>query len=310
MVNGRLLFWFCCLTTNLFSGIEDFFKRVSDTGGSHTMRNIDYIYMINLDERPEKFKNCLDQLSSAGINPHRFSAVNGWKLSIEDINSLGVSYQKWMRQNFRATTYLPENGGEPSYEVMDCPKRVYFCYGMTLGAIGIVLSHLSILQDAYDKGYETIWLMEDDIQIHRDPREIPDLIDRLDAVVGKGNWDIFFTDPDTKNQKGEYVSCTTYAESPDFNPVNPDRFARKERISEDFTRVGARYGAYSMIFRRSGMKKVLDFYKEHQIFLPYDMGYTLPNGIALYSLNYDVISTEPCALSDNRRPTYLKNGAK
>jgi acetolactate synthase-1/2/3 large subunit len=37
-------------------------------------------------------------------------------------------------------------------------------YGLG-GAIGIALSHLSILQDAYDSGYETVWVMEDDVDI-------------------------------------------------------------------------------------------------------------------------------------------------
>ena len=33
-------------------------------------------------------------------------------------------------------------------------KKTYFTLGMSRGAIGIILSHLSILQDAYDSGYK------------------------------------------------------------------------------------------------------------------------------------------------------------
>ncbi|MFI5334690.1 MAG: hypothetical protein ACHQT8_05960 [Chlamydiales bacterium] len=36
-----------------------------------------------------------------------------------------------------------------------------------------MLSHLSILQDAFDSGYETIWVMEDDIEVVRNPTFSP-----------------------------------------------------------------------------------------------------------------------------------------
>ena len=292
------------LNLQLFAGIEDFFRPLLDKSGSHQMRNIDFIYTINLDERPEKFQSCIEQLNPLGIYPCRFPAVNGWKIPIDDLTFLGVPYETWMTENLWGTYYLPENGGEPSHEIMHSPGRVYFCHCMSRGAIGISLSHLSVLQDAYDSGYETIWVMEDDIEVHQDPHQISDLIDKLDSLVGKNNWDALFTDPDTKNQHGEYVPCLAYAQSPNFQPANPNRFWKRERISEDFTHIGARYGAYSVIIRRSGMKKILDFYKQYRIFLPYDMTNTLPNNIQFYSLNYDVVSTQPRALSDNGGPRY------
>ena len=61
------------------------------------------------------------------------------------------------------------------------------------------MSHLSILQHAYDAGFETIWVMEDDIQVMRDPRVLSERIDQLDALVGKTNWDILFTDRDIRD---------------------------------------------------------------------------------------------------------------
>ena len=167
------------------------------------------------------------------------------------------------------------------------------------------MSHLSILKDAYDAGYNTIWVMEDNIQVVRDPRVVPGLVDKLDATVGKNGWDILFTDPDTKGSDGKYVICRSFAHSPDFEPANPERFLIDKKISPDFKRTGARYGGYSMIVRRSGMKKILDLMQKHQGFLPYDMEYTLPDDIRLYSLNYDVIATVPKIASDNGAPTYL-----
>jgi GR25 family glycosyltransferase involved in LPS biosynthesis len=266
------------------------------------MRNIDFIYIIYLDQRPEKLKSCTEQLHPFGIYPYRFSAVNGWELTVSDINDLGIMYQPGMDSSIMGTCYLTADK-KPHHEMINVTNRIYFSHCMAPGPMGIALSHLSILQDAYNSGYETIWVMEDDIFVAKDPTILPDLIDRLDLLVGHGNWDIMFTDPDTKNNDGVYVPCASFAKRPNFAPSNPQKFSLKQIISPDFRKVGARYGAYSMIVRRSGMKKILDFLKTYQIFLPFDMEYTLPD-IHLYTLNYDLVATQINALSDNGKPNY------
>ncbi len=292
---------------SLQAEIENYFKKITDKSGSHQMRNIDFIYVINLDKRPEKFAHCERELAPYGIYPYRFSAVNGWEdLSLEDLNNLGVKYGPWMKTGNMGTCYLPEGDSQPHHEMVNKPGRTYFCHCMSKGAVAICLSHLSILQDAYDSGYETIWVMEDDIEVIRDPRALSELIDKLDGLVGKEGWDILFTDRDTKNQQGNYVPCTAFAWRPNFSPTNPRKFAERRDISPDFRYIGARYGAYSMIVRRSGMKKLLDFFKGYDIFLPYDMDNTLPPDIRFYTVRDDVVSTLIRALSDNGAPNYQK----
>ncbi len=288
----------------LHASIEDHLKKVGDKSGFHQMRNVDFIYMINLDQRPEKFQICLEKLRPHGIDPYRFSAVNGWELSLEAINDLGVKYEPWMNSGQWGTYFLIDGDGQAIHEIVGAIGRNYFCHCMGPGMIGIVLSHLSILQDAYDSEYETIWVMEDDIEIIRDPHLISDLIERLDTLVGKDGWDLLFTDPDTKNGQGNYVPCLSYAWRPNFAPENPGRFSERKEIGADFRKIGARYGAYSMIVRRSGMEKILNFFKRNEIFLPYDMEFTLPNDIRLFAVTQDVVSTQPAALSDNGAPNY------
>ena len=94
---------------------------------------------------------------------------------------------------------------------------------------------------------------------------------------------------------------------PNFAPLNPDQFLINQQVSPQFKKIGARYGAYSMILRRSGMKKILNFIKRHRIFLPYDMEFYLPPNINLYSVTDDVVSTLPKAISDNGAPNYENN---
>lgn len=289
--------------------IEQYLKPAPNKSAVHSMKNVDFIYTINLDERPEKFAHCLGELKPYGITPYRFSAVNGWTLTLDDLNELGVKYQPGMRKNLWGTCYLPGINGA-YHEVMSVPGRNYFCHCMTRGAIGIVLSHMSILKDALDSGYKTIWVMEDDIQVIQNPNMIPEMIDKLDKLTGKRGWDILFTDQDTKNQKGEYVECRGYAHKPDFTPKNPGRFARRVNVSPDFRKIGARFGAYSMIVRRSGMKKIYNFIRQHKIFLPYDIEFFLPNDIKMYTVRNDIVSTLPNALSDNGAPRYNLNSTE
>jgi GR25 family glycosyltransferase involved in LPS biosynthesis len=284
--------------------LEYYFKKPAGKSAIHSMKNIDFIYVINLDERPEKFQHTIDELKPYGIIPYRFSAVNGWNLSNETLNQLGIKFGPWMTSGIMGTSYLLQDEGKPSHEVIHIPGKTYFSHCMSRGAIGIVLSHLSILQDAFDAGYETIWVMEDDIEVKRDPHLLSEMIEKLDGLVGKNGWDILFTDQDTKNQDGTYVPCSAYARRPNFTPPNPYKFQIKEDISPDFRRLGARYGAYSMIVRRSGMKKILDFFKQYNIFLPYDMEFTLPPDIAFFNVRDDIVSTQPRAISDNGAPNY------
>ena len=76
-------------------------------------------------------------------------------------------------------------------------------------------------------------------------------------------------------------------------------------VSPDFYEVGARSGATSMIIRRSGIQKLLQYFKAHQIFFPYDMEYIFPRGIKLYTVAEDIVSNLPKAPSDNGGPNYL-----
>ena len=304
-----LFFSFFILSiSSAFSHLFDHLKKAEGKSPIHQMQNIDFIYVINLDKRPEKFLQSSQALEKYGIYPYRFSAVNGWELPLTVVNDVGLKYEPWMTSLF-ATTYPFENKGVGVHERMTKVGTAYFTYGMLKSHIGICLSHISVLQDAWDSGYETIWVMEDDIDIIRDPHLISTLISQLDALVGKENWDVLFTDQNTKGADGEYVLALGAAERPDMDCSLKERYSEKytmnKEISADFRAISARFGAYSMIIRRSGIRKLLDFAMGHQIFLPYDMDNYLAPGLRRYALTYDVVSTLVGALSDNVKPGYL-----
>jgi GR25 family glycosyltransferase involved in LPS biosynthesis len=303
----QILFVLMIFSAGLIYGdLENHLKSAPNKSPLHSMRNIDFIYMINLDQRPEKMRMSLEQLTPYGIYPYRFSAVNGWELSLEAVNEVGLTFSPEMEGGFQGTSYHLGGDFQPSHEIIYRYGQTYFCHCLARGTVGIALSHISILQDAFDSGYETIWVMEDDIQVKRDPHLISDLIDSLDQLVGRDNWDILFTDRDMRDANDQYIPCYWAARRPDYAVFSQyNDFTLRRKISEEFWQIGARYGAHSMIVRRSGMKKLLQFFHTHHIFLPYDMDYILPKGIKLYAVLEDVVSNLPKALSDNGGPFYL-----
>ncbi len=301
---------FLCLTgigTSSYAQLSDHLKKAEGKNEIHKARNIDFIYMINLDQRPEKFALASEQLHRYGIQPYRFSAVNGWELSLETINDVGLKYLPGMTPLF-ATAFPFEAEGSPSHEFMTQYGKTYFTWGMARGPIGIALSHLSVLKDAWDSGYETIWVMEDDIEVMQDPNQISDLIDKLDALVGGKNWDVLFTDIDYRGRDGNHLDAYGAPRRPDMDCSWEARYAPKytarAEISSEFKEVTARFGAHSMIVRRSGMKKLLEFAYVHKIYLPFDLDNYLAPDIRRYGLTFDVVTEMLNAISDNGFPFY------
>ncbi len=96
-MNTLLVLFLSICVIPLSASIEDHFKKIDCSCDFHRMLpNIDCIYMINLDQRPEKLCDSLAQLYPFGIYPYRFSAVNGWELSLEDINDVGLKFSPEM----------------------------------------------------------------------------------------------------------------------------------------------------------------------------------------------------------------------
>lgn len=292
-----IIFLFCA--SILHADISNYFKKCENKSDNHQMRNIDFIYVINLDKRPDRLEKTLVQFHPYGIYPYRFSAVNGYTFSLDKINDMGVKLTKKMRTDKPGIYYTINKDGHlvVNWESMERLGRTYF--GLFPGAIGCALSHLSILQDAYDSQYETIWILEDDIEVLQDPRIISDLIDELDQEVGENNWDILFTDIDRRNQDGTYMTCRPSGKyRPNYTPQNKKLFSLDKRISPHFRRIGERCGTHSMIVRRKGMKKILDFVKELNLFLPMDHEICYAEGIRLYALCEDIVTNALDVYSD------------
>jgi GR25 family glycosyltransferase involved in LPS biosynthesis len=304
VVSFTAIFSFSCATATE-SVIEKYLKPAPYKMGMHSMPKVDFIYMINLDKRPEKYMQTMKSLAPYGIYPYRFSAVNGWELSFEAIDNLGVQYQPGTAHGPICSVFRHLGDKEVmSFEVMKEEGVSYYCHSLSRGAIGCLMSHISVLNDAYKSGYETIWVMEDDIRVVEDPHILCEMIDQLDALAP--GWDVFFTDAETKGADGNRFYCGGIRPRPNFDYQSLDYYISRYNVNENIEKLGLRFGAYSMIIRRSGVEKLLNFFKTYHLFFPYDMEYFFPPGIRLYSCTRDIVTTIAGALSDNGSPTYEK----
>jgi GR25 family glycosyltransferase involved in LPS biosynthesis len=219
------------------------------------------------------------------------------------MDELGIVFEPWMTPGPLAAVYRHEDGKEYlSNEIMREPGVAYYCHDVARGAIGCILSHLSILQDAYDSGYQVIWIIEDDIKIVSNPHEISFLISTLNNLAP--DWDVFFTDNEVKGANGNPVPCMVIRPRPLLQLKSLEYYRTRIQITPDITKIGMRFGSASMVVSRSGMKKLLDYFKTYKIYFPYDIDYFLTPGINLYTCSRDIVTNIAGGESDNGKPTY------
>ena len=297
---------------------------------------IDCIYVINLDSRPEKYRACMVQCEKYGIKPFRFSAVVGKALSEQVAKEVGLKFGPGMT--------LCEGLAEPGGKIMHFyNERMYglncFYKNFSRGALGCALSHLSILQHAYDQGYEMIWILEDDFLMKQDPHLLTKYIEQLTEWVGEDNWDILHTDDvhhftwfgDLQRPDYEQITKDAIKEHPEYYGEYfslQDRYADKvdqmrswwvkrlkksykthgktkafPDIHPDFRYITGRFFTHSMIIKRSAMRKILDFEDRYGICLPYDDEISLIPFLNMFNLKCNLVTRDDEAVSDTATHT-------
>lgn len=169
------------------------------------------------------------------------------------------------------------------------------------GQIGCLLSHLSLISDADKKGYSHIWVCEDDIQINEQKEAIDSLILSLSSIDPE--WDLLFTDPNTKNSKGDPVIPWSIHVRPD-QPALPLRYYRQRTIvSNDLMRIGQRFGMYSVIISQRGIKKIIDYYSHVYLWYPIDFDIFYIPDIKAYAARRDIVTVNwKIPISDTEKP--------
>ena len=276
---------------SLDARIEDYYRKIGERMETeHRMPGVDFIYLINLDRRSDRLQKSCALLAPYGIHPFRVSAVEGWALSSKAFKELGIVLQKGMNKGMSGKKYEKrKHKFSEKTTISKVGETYYSAEGISKGAIGCMLSHLSILQDAYDSGYQTIWVLEDDIEVLKDPRCLSQMIQDLDSLAG--GWDILYTDR-FHCGKEETLHWHRAPSSPlQIRDYEKSWLQQGELIGTSFYRVNARGGTASMIIRRSGMKKILDFAKREKCFYPIDVAIWLCDDMRLYVTAENIVTS-------------------
>jgi GR25 family glycosyltransferase involved in LPS biosynthesis len=301
------LILFCMLfllRSALFSGIETFYHKIPTEHLYLGIRNVDHIYLINLAQRPERWQSCMEKLAPYDIYPQRVAGIYGWDLSHEALNQMGTRFNFGMRTGREPVFYYPLNGSEPEFCKLDgaCYGNTYFSIWTSKGAVGCALSHLSTLNHAAQEGYETIWMMEDDISIVEDPRTLSDFIDKLDRLVGRDGWDMLFTDNLTLtgiDPNRDLLTQLPMMWRPDLPFFDLRCMLEKVDIGDDFIKIGSRTRFHSVIYRRSGIRKILNYYKERNMFMPIDHEFFFVPDLKAFVIKRPIVSVDEIT-SDTR----------
>ena len=208
------------------------------------IKSLDCVYILNLAKRREKLEAIEENLRGEGLIFNCFEGIDGWDLPSNTLKDLYRVYRE--------------------FNALFIPK---------LGEMGCILSSLSIIQDAYNRGYECIWLLQDDVEILSPLNQITDYIEKLKRVAP--DWGLLFTDLDARKYNNNHKKPADLLKITSLKGLYNEKhrmqgkrwLLKRKNISSDFQEIRMRYGTYSVLISRCGMKKIIDhFQAEHPLF--------------------------------------------
>ena len=208
---------------------------------------IDCIYMLNLKERSDRWEEMTSRVKKHSLYINRVEAINGWLLSQECRNQLPIDSRRSLRQ----------------------------------GEIGCLLSHMSIWKDALDRGFDRIWILEDDILFNSPPIDLLAILQELDSL--DPSWDILYTD-----------TPSSFCVFPEHDHLVSDLKAMKKitNVSRNLIQIQGRWGTHSMIISRSGLEKLFQYFFENPIFGAVDYQMNFLMSLKKYACSRNIVSVQ------------------
>ncbi|MEI8365866.1 MAG: glycosyltransferase family 10 [Parachlamydiaceae bacterium] len=231
-----------------------YLKTIDVANGKSGIDLIDCVYVINLDARPEKWERTNALLNDRGIHANRVSAVNGWQLTDAIKKELSGPYIVRLQG----------------------------------GPIGCLLSHFSVYKDAFDRGFDTIWVLEDDIEILGDVNQIPELLKKLGEI--DPDWDIFYTDRDCRHDNGGYFDFVQECGRPDQHLFPSEFYCFRKDVGNGMMQIRGRYGTTSMIISRKGLEKIINYLSHVYLWTAIDCDIHFVPGINEYCSLKEIVT--------------------
>lgn len=284
-----ILFFMCLLCPTLFArDITYYCKKALHKSESHSLSGIDYVYLINRHKDLNKFKMLKKMFQKYNITPYRYQAVESSALDYKTLFNIGFNLGHGM---YPINGLLLSKSGK-TISLQEFPmcreKSTYFHKQMTIWGIASNLSYLSVIFDAYKSKYDAAWVMTDVVKIKKDPNVISGYLALLNTE--HPDWDILYTDIDSRERRPLVYDDVTTPIRPDMDFAPPEFY--KERATTEYPtgRLGLRTGAYSFIISKRGIKKIVDFYKLNQFFIPFEIEIQIIPGIKSFVLRDEVVT--------------------
>ncbi len=168
--------------------------------------------------------------------------------------------------------------------------------------IAQILSHLHAYKHCIVNNIPFALMLEKDAFIYSDPSCLYTHMEELEKT--DPNWDILFTDVHYHLPKDGSLAA------PQLN-INGRILPTHAKLSENISRVNCRYGTVSFLISLSGMKKILNFYSNYWLDLPYDQAlFKIPN-LKIFSVNQDIITNvHRCKKYDRWLASRISNSTK
>jgi hypothetical protein len=231
-----------------------YLRTIPITEPKSGLEGVDCIYVINLDIRPEKWSRMQELFKERGLFANRVNAINGWELSEEIKKELFGHY------------YIRLLGGP----------------------IGCLLSHISVYKDAYERGFETILVCEDDVDFVGDVQQIPSFLEKLSKVDPV--WDVLYTDIDSRDGDGGFFKAYNIPARPDQKVSPGEYYEERSCVADGIISLRNRCGCYSMLISRRGLEKLVNYFSYVYIWNPIDFDiHHIPN-IREYGLSSPIMT--------------------
>lgn len=237
--------------------IQKFSSPIGSLSGTSGLQGVDQIYVINLDERPQKWEQIKLLFEAQELSPTRVPAINGWKINKNVINQI----------NYKGNLHGSLNPGR----------------------VGCALSHLKVWMDAIARNFQIVWVVEDDVEFLTSPHVLSQLLADLAKI--DSNWDVLYTDSNTRDWNGAYADSVLLVPPPPFIEASEEvQNQAITIISQDFAKIGCRHGCYSMLISKNGLKKLYEFHKSYPLWAPIDHSLHYTPNLRQYIVRHNVVT--------------------
>ncbi|MDR0632437.1 MAG: glycosyltransferase family 25 protein [Holosporaceae bacterium] len=143
-----------------------------DIPGKDRVYDYDMAYLINLDRNPERFKAMDQQFLRENIRGKRFSAVDGYRITLIDKTTgeiisgkesmLGVGKYTWKKRPARYRVTQDDRHRDAEFDLLVKFRQ------FSAGEIGCIYSHRAVWRDIVKNNYRNAIVFEDDLVLSKD----------------------------------------------------------------------------------------------------------------------------------------------